>query len=211
VKFFVLENTFAADAPYSTDYYTPDDQPVLPAPTCPRCGRFVGSLQLPAPLRVWLEAEGPKWGDLAFGGGDQVLMSRRVLDRLRSVGATGLHVCGPVSITNNLEDSSLGPIPEYSLVSITHSETRLDAERSGFVVDRPMNCGSCRGDAILNSLSRIEVDESTWTREDLFYACNLPGVIIVSETAGRVLSDETFLNVKVIDAHSYRIPRRDWG
>jgi hypothetical protein len=66
MRFLLLKKLVGNEA--ETDYEKPDDTNRGDAPTCPRCGGYVGMKVWLPPYRVELYRYGRQWGDIAFGG-----------------------------------------------------------------------------------------------------------------------------------------------
>jgi len=85
--FFVLEPE--SDGPYDTDCLNEMGFKVGDAPRCPRCGGYVGGLDLLPPVRVELELYGRSPGDFTQTPGGDVVVSERFADAFRSAQLTG--------------------------------------------------------------------------------------------------------------------------
>lgn len=78
MNIFVLQNPKTECGHAVTDYLPVDGSRVGDAPRCGVCGKFLGMLPLLPPVRVELELWGKRWGDIAFGPGDQILVSDKL-------------------------------------------------------------------------------------------------------------------------------------
>src|SRR5690349_12076663 len=68
------------------------------ADRCPKCGGFITMLKWLPPFRVELEVFGKALGDVAFGTGDDLILSERFLEAWTREGLKGLHDVTPVEI-----------------------------------------------------------------------------------------------------------------
>jgi len=91
MKFYVLENPKVGpgDGDAVTDYLYVDGSKLGDAPQCPVCGKYLGGMPLLPPIRLELKAWGSRWGDVAFFGGDQILVSNRLRDLFVDVSSGG--------------------------------------------------------------------------------------------------------------------------
>ena len=78
MKFFVLHNPNVEAGDAITDFVAVEGSALGEAPRCLVCGKFIGMLPLAPPVRVDVEAWGSRWGDVAFGPGDQILISAKL-------------------------------------------------------------------------------------------------------------------------------------
>jgi hypothetical protein len=74
MKFYVRQNPKVGGGVAETDFLDVDGSNVGDAPRRPVCGAVVGMLPLLPPIRLELKAWGSRWGDAAFGPGDQLLI-----------------------------------------------------------------------------------------------------------------------------------------
>lgn len=182
MKFFILKRPVAGKDDAVTDYIPVDGSRTGDAPRCAVCGKFRGMLPLLPPVRVELEAWAPRWGDVAFGPGDQVLISDRLKKLSAEAGLVGIGRLDPVKIVKvKRRDSGAGDPPKYWLASIQHSRLVLDDLASGLVREEGATCEECRIGGIIKRLDRIVLQANTWPGEDMFFARGLPGTILVSE------------------------------
>jgi hypothetical protein len=204
MKFFVLQNLYAGSGDAVTDYVPADGARMGEAPRCPACGNFVGMIPLLPPLRVELEAWGYRWGDVAFGPGDQILVSDKLKERFVSSGLIGLAHLHPVEITafKTYRRAARSP-PRYSIASINRSRAALDESASGVVRDENQRCGECRLGGIIKRVDRVIIEANTWSGEDLFEARGLPGTILTSERFKRLCDSSDLANVLLIAAEEF--------
>jgi hypothetical protein len=162
-------------------------------------------LPLLPPVRVELEAWGTTWGDVAFGPGDQILVSERLTRSFANAGLIGFERLDAVEIVKAVRRKvAAGKPPVYSLASIQRSRAILDDAASGLVRDQPPTCKECRIGGIIKRADRIVLQDSTWSGEDLFFARGLPGTILASERFRRLCEVEGLANCSLVDAVDFR-------
>src|SRR5262249_13823319 len=105
LKFHVLHLVVGSDA--ETQYES--GAPLLgDSPRRPSCGAFVGPKAWQPPYRARLSAHGSRVGDVAFGAGSDLLISRAFLHEWEERGVTGLGPIDPVEILGELPESLSG-------------------------------------------------------------------------------------------------------
>lgn len=204
MSYFVLQNTKAGRGDAVTDYLPVDGSRTGDAPRCAVCGKFVGMLPLLLPVRVELEAWGSRWGDVAFGPGDQILVSDKLKRLFTEAGLVGFTRFDPVEIvkTHRLR-SGAGDPPEYWLASIQRSLAALDETASDLIRDETPRCEECRLGGVLKRVRRVILEPGTWSGEDVFIARGLPGTILVSERFKRLCEDNDLANCSLVGAEEF--------
>jgi hypothetical protein len=203
MKFFVLENTKNGRGNAVTDFL-PVGSSVGDAPACPMCGKFLGMLPLLPPVRVELQAWGPQWGDVAFGPGDQVLVSDKLKNLFTEAGLFGVERLDLVDIVKaKSHKSGTGGPPIYWLASIVRSQAALDVSASGLVREEAPTCEECLIGGIIKRTSRISLQANTWSSEDIFFARGLPGTTLVSERFKRLCETNKLANCSLIAAEDF--------
>jgi Immunity protein family (Imm11) len=204
MKFFVLQNPKAERRDAVTDYVPADGSRTGEAPRCPVCGKFLGMLPLLPPVRVELEAWGPRWGDVAFGPSDQLLVSDKLKKLFTEAGLAGFVRFDPVEIVKaKRRKPGAGDPPDYWLASIQRSRAALDESASGLVRDEAPTCEECRIGGIIKRVSRIVLRANTWSGEDVFFARGLPGTVLVSERFKRLCEDNDLTNCSLVAAEDF--------
>jgi hypothetical protein len=92
-------------------------------------------------------------------------------------------------------------------VRFKHTMTRVVKEEMGIewlMEPQPDYCRTCGPDGGGKGGSsvgyeRVVVDASSWTGEDLFYAINQPGVILLSERAREFFERHSFTSARVVE------------
>src|SRR5690242_8555428 len=97
MKFFILERPKLNESAAVTDFH-----PLNPvrgdAPHCPLCGGYTGMLPLLPPVRVEVEAWGTEFGDLAFGPGEELLVSDHFWKHYGTSSLVGLSFVGSAEV-----------------------------------------------------------------------------------------------------------------
>jgi len=183
MKFFVLQNPLEVRGSNAvTDYVPVDGSRMGDAPRCKVCGEPIGMLPLLPPVGVEIEAWGQRWGDVAFGPGDQILVSDKLKRLFNEAGLHGFERLDSVEVVRvKRRTRGVGDPPRYWIASIQRSRAVLDESASGLVRDEAPICEECRTGGVIKRVDRIVLKETTWSGEDLFFARGLPGTILASE------------------------------
>lgn len=204
MSFFVLRNPKAGRGSAVTDFLPISKSRMGDAPRCPLCGRFVGMMPLRPPVAVELEAWGSQWGEIAFGPGDQILISDKLKNAFVLGGLKGFTRLDAVRVIKTRKHTStIGPQPAYELASIQRGGAAVDESRSGLVRDAPPACEECRTGGIVRRIDRLILEPNTWTGEDIFFARGLPGIIITSERFKRFCADHSLSNCCLLPAQDF--------
>jgi hypothetical protein len=169
------------------------------APTCPKCGDFVGSLTWQPPYRGELELYGKSPGDLMEAPGG-LLMTERFAEGFKAEGLTGLSGFHPVEISRvrrKRRGPKPGPPPRYLLAIPTYGPAAVDLERSRLNRHRPRACTWCR-EAGVDAIDGLALEEGTWTGEDVFRPRGLWGDIFVSERFMRFAQGHATTNMAFV-------------
>ena len=75
MKLYTLINPDENKSDAITDFLPLDSVKTGNAIRCPKCNKFMGMLPLLPPIKVEIELFGNNFGDIAFGTGDQILIS----------------------------------------------------------------------------------------------------------------------------------------
>lgn len=183
MKLFVLENPKAAGVGAVTDFEPIDGSPMGHAPQCRLCGGFVGLMPLVPPIRINLVSWGESWSDIAFGPGDQILISARLKGAFAQAGLSGVERYDPAAIekvTRKHRSFDQCP-PKYFLATISRSRAMIDDLASGLEREDDSACPECGLDGIIKRLRRVELKSEYRVEEDIFFARGLPGRILVSQ------------------------------
>lgn len=204
MRFFVLQNPREVRGDSVTDYLPADGSKTGDAPRCLVCGQPIGMLPLLPPVRVELEAWGTRWGDVAFGPGDQILVSDKLKKLFGEAGLLGFGHLDPVDIVK-LKKHKRGTEdpPGYWLASIQRGQAAVDESASGLVREGAPTCDECRIGGIIKRVSRVILQAKTWSGEDLFFARGLPGTILVSERFKRLCEANSLTNCSLVAAEAF--------
>lgn len=186
------------------------------APTCERCGGFVGALTCLPPYRVELELWDSICGDIAFGPGGDLLVSERFKTLWQEHDLTGLQGFDPVEVVkvkrHKREKPDLSEQPDYYRVSVVRSQAAIDADQSGLDRDTPEVCPVCRlcAKGGVKRARRIVLEPGTWGGEDIFVARGLPGTYLVSERFKTFFDEYKITSAKLIPAEEYSFDFYPW-
>jgi hypothetical protein len=195
MKFFVFRRIDFENADGVTEFYYIKNSAKGLAPKCPTCGNNIGMLPPIPPIHVIIETFGSQWGDIAFGPGDRILASRRLIELLSRSGMSGLSEILPVTVekTERRRGHLTEERPEYWLASIARSRTLLDEVASGLVREGEVVCNDCRIGGIIKRIDRIIVNEHSWDGYDIFEARGLSD-ILVTERFVRMCEENNLVN-----------------
>jgi hypothetical protein len=210
MKFFVLTNPEAGKVNAVTDFLAASGSTLGDAPQCPVCGKYIGMLPLLPPVRVELVAWGTVWGDIAFGSGDQILVSQKLKRLFLEEGLAGFERFDPVEVVNiRRHHLSAGDPPFYELATIQHSRAAIDDIASDVVRDAPWTCADCRIDGIKRA-RRIVIEPNTWSGEDIFVARGLPGRILTTDRFKSLCDKNSLTNCRLIAAERFSFDHYPW-
>ena len=186
------------------------------APICEKCGGFIGSLVWLPPYRAELELWDSVFGDVAFGPGDDLLVSERFKSVWEEHGLTGLQGFDPVEVIkvkrHKPKKPDLSEQPNYYHVSVVRTQAAIDADESGLDRDRPEVCPACRlcRKGGVKRAQRVVLEPDTWAGEDIFVARGLPGTYLVSERFKSFFDDYGITSAKLIPAKEYSFDFYPW-
>jgi hypothetical protein len=204
MKLYVLQNPKVGRTDAVTDFMPVEGSRMGDAPQCGVCGKYLGLRPLLPPIRVELEAWGSRWGDVAFGTGDEILISHKLSTLFAESALVGFERIDPVEVMNfRRRRPVVGDPPQYFLAAIMRSRARLDELASGLVRDELPTCEECRVGGIVKRVERIVLDANTWSGEDLFFARGLPGTILASERFKRLCDDNDLSNCRLVPAQEF--------
>ena len=171
-RFFVLQTApKGPDEVFSTDVLKAKGTRRGEAARCEACGKYIGLLQWLPPYRVELETWGREFGDLAFDGGDDILVSERfkmLWDQEDLVGLSGFEPVEVVKIRRYRK--VLGDPPRYFKATLARSRAAIDNEASGVECEVPATCPECRLGHIVKRWKAVILEPGTWSGEDIFLA-----------------------------------------
>jgi hypothetical protein len=211
VNFYVLEHPPNGHDDALTDFLFAPDKKRDEAPRCPKCGGFIGMMQALPPIRVELETWGRRFGDLAFGVGNDFLACERFKDEFLLSGLTGLFGFAPAEIIKVVARRGKIPklTPNYFHIVPGRSRAAIDHRKSEIEYERPWTCEECRV-GYMRRFQRIALEPNTWSGEDVFIARGLPGTIITSERFKEFCDRHAFSNCLLIEAGRYHRDSMPW-
>ncbi len=147
MRFYVCELK-PEHATGETEFYDEDESRTGDAPKCELCGRHIGALTWLPPYRVELELWDSVFGDIAFGPGDNLLVSERFKTLWDERGLTGLQGFDPVEVVkakrHKGNQPDLSEQPNYYCVSVARSQAAIDVAESGLEREDSELCPACR-------------------------------------------------------------------
>lgn len=203
MNLYVLKQTSGTTGDAVTDFLEATGSRTAEAPRCPVCRDYVGMRPLVPPIRVDIEAWGREWGDLAFGVGDQILVSERFRLAFVERELRGIARFDPATIVSvRTHHPGLTSPPAYFLATIRRGNAAVDDIASGLVREPQSDCPSCRA-GLIKRVSRIVLEAGTYLREDLFFARGLPGIILATESILTLCKDQNLRNCICIPAADF--------
>ena len=181
------------------------------APRCPKCGNAIGMMPELPPIRVELETWGKRYGDLAFGVGNELLVDERFKDAFLSSGLTGFSGFTPAQVTKVIARRGRVPtsIPDYFVAAPDRSRAAVADGASGIGYERRWTCEECRIGHI-KRLRTLVLESNTWSGEDVFIPRGLPGTIVTSERFKQFCDRHAFTNCLLVPAERYHFDHFPW-
>jgi Immunity protein family (Imm11) len=203
MQFYVLDPQ-AKDSKLRTDFFNDELSKVGQVPKCAVCGGNIGMLPVLPPRRVELKVWGRHFGDLAFGTGDDLLVSERFRDAFVRSGLVGFSGFAPAEIVKVVARLRNIPIqlPSYFVAVPGRSRAAVDDRASGLEYEKRWTCEECRIGSMMR-LRRLVLEPGTWSGEDVFIARGLPGTIITSERFKKFCEQGAFTNCVLVEAAHY--------
>jgi hypothetical protein len=183
-RFYVLKSPKDYQQTAVTDYLPVDPYNVGDALKCGLCRKSISMGSWLPPYRVELEVWGNEYGDIAFGVGNDLLVSERFARLFQQAKLTGLKNYNEIEIVEVISrgGSKLLLIPpKYYRVTVSRSRAAIDREASELEGYEKIVCKECREGGV-KRIKRIIMERRTWTGEDVFIARGLAGTIITSES-----------------------------
>lgn len=192
---YLLQNPGPVGAA-TTDFLPGEPHNVGEAPRCIVCEHFIGMLRWQPPYRVELDTWGSNFGDVAFGPGDSLLVSKRFASLWRASALIGLEGFEEVDVVKVRRHRKMNEkAPHYLRVSVVRSSVAVDRRRSGVEWGEPPTCSACRIGNNLKGWRRIELECSAI--ENIFIARGLPGQVIVDDQFREFCERNRIANVKL--------------
>ncbi len=171
---------------------------------CGSCGRNISLLRWLPPYVVELETWDRFFGDIAFGPGNDLLVSERFRDLWSRNELVGLLGFEPVEIVGVKRHKKCDrDPPPYYRVSAVRSASVIDQEASGFEWESEVICPACRKDGILKRWKRVVFETSTWSGENVFRAFGLTGTFFADERFREFFAEHKVSSAHLIDAEEY--------
>ena len=211
MQFYVLKNPSETKSSTVTEF-SEHESVQGDAPRCCVCGKFIGPLPWLPPFRAELEVLGNDFGDIAFGAGNELLVSNRFKRLYSEAGLSGFKGFEPVEIVRTKCRRRLAkPVPEYFHVTASrNSRAAIDVKASSLIMEKPLPCPECRTGGVLKRARRIVLEVSSWSGEDIFFARGLPGTILVSERFSDFCKENQISNAILIPAFDYAFEFYPW-
>ena len=203
MKFWILE--YAEQTERFTTHYSPcSPKNTTPAPTCKTCGQAIGARIWIPPYRVRIQLYWDEFGDFAFCGVTNILVSERFLTTYANCGLKGFVGFEKVDVLGFVAHKRkyLSQLPNYYYVRSIDSNTLIDETASHVVRVEPLRCSQCRIGGV-KTIDKIVVEESSWTGDDVFFARGLPGTNIVTERFFECYTKNKITGARLIPAESY--------
>ena len=156
------------------------------------------------PYVAELECWTGRFGDLAFGPGDELLVSEHFRQGWQASGLSGLSGFDPVKVSGVKRHTKLEELPpRYYVVRAARSGARIDMVASGYEPAGPVECNTC---LYLDGPDRwkcIVFEEGTWTGESIFYAWGMGGARFVDERFRTFVEEYQISNCRLIPIEEY--------
>jgi len=204
MRFFVLKNPNAGQGAAVTDFLPVDGSRTGEAPRCLVCGKYLGILPLLQPVSVELETWGTDFGDIAFGPGEELLVTDRFLRLYQGSGLSGLVEVAPAEIAKVESHQKLRePPPRYHCCRVGRSKAAVADAKCGLEREEPWTCEECWLGGIIKRAQRVVLEPSTWSGEDVFTARGLPGTVLVSENFETFFQQNRVSNCRLVPAEEF--------
>jgi hypothetical protein len=179
MRFFVLKQD-RQSRQYSTDIYG-INQKMVDALRCPACNGYYSGLRWQPPYQVEVERRGREFGDIVQGVGMYLFLTSKFRHAWEESKLRGISGFEPVEIVRVKPRKAVTLVPTYWHVVMDHGLTAIDMARSVFAysINEPPKCAYCAGS--FDAVAGFEIDQGTWTGEDIFVPRNMAGSIVVSQ------------------------------
>jgi len=210
MRFYVLRNPQTDQTDAVSDYIPDEDFKTGEAPRCPVCGRATGLRSWEPPYLVEMEFWGKYHGDIAFGTGDEFLVSERFKEIYQKTGLKGLYGFYPVEIFKVKPKRMAADIPNYYLAKIKYGSASVDIEASGFEYDNYGYCNVCKEGGLLKRGRKVVIIQETWIGDDIFNPKGLSGTIIATQRFKDFCDSKSLKNIYLIEAEKYSFDFYPW-
>lgn len=205
MRFYMLRELVGT--PNEMEFETVEPTTLGDADRCPVCGLgFVSMKPWLPPYRAKLHAWGKAIGDVAFGPGNELLVSERFRRGWLDHGLKGLdtfHAVDIVRVTpRKLSRSPLAffcILPRLGSTSLDFAHSKID--RTG-----DPDCLACGRDSVKTGINGLAIAGDTWGGEDIFRPLGLTGAITVSGRFYDMVTACGLTNANMIPVEEYVWP-----
>ena len=209
IGIFVLKfNPTPAESAFTTTFSFLNENEVGETPKCEKCGAFIGGLESLPPFHVELEILGKGWGDLAFGPGRALLVSKRFKESFEEKALNGLSQFESVEIVSASGKNRNNGKTEFFHPKILRSNVRINHLQSG--MEEPPTCNHCLSSGLFKRIKKVVIQPDSWHGEDIFFPLGLPGTILTSEKFREFCHQNSFTNVVLVPGENYRLDFYSW-
>lgn len=185
---------------------------------CPKCGSAASDQKWLPPHRVKMSTdEQEKWGDLLWGVGFRLIVTKRFLDIFQKEGLKGITKIHPPVHVIKFRTGALGQtapfLPTYHLVDIPWGGANQDDVASGVTFENPsqLKCTYCRQGVTWRKQERVVIEKGSWNGADIFIPRGAPVPFMVSERFKKVAEDYGLSNGWLIPSENYAYDERRPG
>lgn len=194
MEYYVLQSEAGTDA--ETLYEPAEPMRLGPAPTCPRCGRYVGLRTWLAPRSARIGVYGRVFGDVAFGSGTDLLLSDSFVSAWRSKSLRGLGGFEPVAVRRTSAPRlSRSCAPKYFHATAGRTNARVNRATSQIETAGTIACELCLGPGPIDGIAKLDIDLRSVGEEDAFQPWGAAGIVVVSERVLALAEEHRLENV----------------
>jgi hypothetical protein len=174
MKFYILDvppSGSSVDMECGTEAFRVEGHTRGDALRCSACGGYISMLRWLPPYEAELETWGRSFGDFAYKGYDEILVSDRFKLLYEKSSLRGLSSFDAVRIVKVMRRRELiGHPPPYYRADVARSRAAIDQIASEFVWKKSPTCPECRKGGIIKRWRRLVLEAGTWSGEDIFQA-----------------------------------------
>lgn len=208
MQFYVLREVVGA--PHETEFEK--DAPVIrgePA-MCPVCKEgFISMKPWLPPRRALIRVWGKELGDVAFGPGNELLVSEYFRLAWIEHGLRGLDVFEPVEVVRLTPARLARAAPSFHCILPKLGTTSLDFSRSTIERSGEPDCLFCGKGSVKNAIHGVVIAEETWGGEDIFRPLGLVGSVIVTSRFREMVAAKSLKNFGLVPVERYTWPPKD--
>ena len=204
MKYFILESS-VEKTNGETEFLIDDDSTSFgKADRCKGCGEYISLLKWLPPYKVELELWDSCFGDIAYGVGEDILVSERFKLLWKQHGLKGLSGFDRVDIVKVKRHKRIyGKIPRYFRVNVVRSNVVVDQEASEIEWKNKPTCAVCKEGNNILRWKKVILEPDYFPKENIFYVRGLPGTIITDEKFKAFCDANNITNVNLIPAEDY--------